>query len=389
MIGVGKAPVKKCKVVLMITAIHILTGGTVTAAPVETWTEVEVSFPSGADRLQGILTLPGGAGPFPAIVLVSGSVDEVTGQRDGVSSPIHVEHAHRLVRDGYAVLRYDPPGVGRSSGSGGFESLESRAEEAIAALRYLQSQRSIQERQIGLLANSQGAWVIQMAAARYPREVAFIITLSGAGVSVAEQQVYGVEAQSRAGGLSEEDVHRAVAFCRLLIDWQLASPLFADVNRAEVARLGEGPWKRFMQLVYAEAGVSPAEGFATGLALLREVMNEPWARYLYLGMVVAQLERIPVDLVLLVRKQAEASLRTDPKEFLVNVRCPVLAFFGAADAVQPTERSEALYREYLDRAGNTDYTIIVFPGTGHSIDGYWSSYWDAISIWLARRGEHS
>jgi pimeloyl-ACP methyl ester carboxylesterase len=370
----------------LIAALLFLVVGT--AAPTETWTEQEVTFPSGAMRLQGILTLPGGAGPFPAIVLVSGSVDATTGLRDGASSPIHVEHARRLVRDGYAVLRYDPPGVGRSSGTSGYDSLDSRVEEAMAALRYLSSHRSIENRRIGLLANSQGAWVIQMAAARYPGDVSFIITLSGAGVSVAEQQVYGIEMQSRAGGLSEEDVRRAVTFGRLLIDWQLTSSLFEDVNRAEVARLGGGPLARFMQLVYAKGNVSPAEGLATGLALLREVTNEPWAKYLYLAMVVSQMERIPVDQIAIVRKEAEASLRTDPKEFLVNVRCPVLAFFGAADTLQPTERSAALYREYLDRAGNTDYTIVVFPGTGHSIEGYWLSYWDTISAWLAHLEPH-
>ena len=364
-------------------ALLLLTTGVESAVSATSGTEEVVSFQSGANALRGVLTLSEGAGPFPAVVLISGSGDPSTGIRDGVPGNIHVEHAQRLARDGYAVLRYDPPGVGGSTGVPGFESLESRAEEAMSALHWLQSHRAVQANSIGLLANSQGAWVIQMAAARYPRDVAFIITLSGSGVSVAEQQVYGIEMQSRAGGLSEEEVRKAVAFGRLLIDWQLASAMFKDVVTTDVARSADGVLRRFMQLVYEPGNESSAEAFKKGLAILRAATGEPWARYLYLGMVVPQLEAIPPDQVPLLKKEAEKSLRVDPKDFLVNVRCPLLAFFGAADTLQPTERSAALYREYLTKAGNADYTIVVFPGTGHSIEGYWPMYWERISVWLS------
>ena len=50
------------------------------------------------------------------------------------------------------------------------------------------------------MGDKQGGWVIAMAAAEAPQEIAFIISASGAGVSVAEQQVYGVEAQTRQPG---------------------------------------------------------------------------------------------------------------------------------------------------------------------------------------------
>ena len=290
--------------------------------------EEGLSFRSGSNTLRGLLTLPEGVGPFPAIVLVSGSGDPSTGIRDGVASPLHVEHARMLVRDGYAILRYDPPGVGGSTGMPGFESLESRVEEAMGALRALQSHPAVRADRIGFLANSQGAWVIQMAAAKYPRDVAFIITLSGSGVSVAEQQVYGIEMQSRAGGLTEEDVGKAVAFGRLLVDWQLDRPMFRDAEPGDASRPAEGVLRRFRDLVYEPRGRDAAAAFGEGLAILREAEDETWARYLYLRMVVAQLETIPPEQVSLLKREAEKSLRTDPKDFLVDVHCPVLAFLS-------------------------------------------------------------
>jgi len=56
--------------------------------------------------------------------------------------------------------------------------------------------------------------------------VAFLISVSGSGVSVADQRVWGVETQSRAAGLSETDVAKAVLFARLLIDLQLSKPVY-------------------------------------------------------------------------------------------------------------------------------------------------------------------
>ena len=236
-----------------------------------------------------------------------------------------------------------------------------------------------------MLANSQGAWVIQLTAAEHPDEVAFIVTLSGSGVSAAEQQVYGIEMQSRAGGLSEAEVRTAVLFGRLLVDWQLTRPLFIEENQKEAARLGSGIWETFAQLVYGPVGGSRETGFSHALEILRQAKSEPWAPYLHLDLVIAQLERIPLDQIALVGREAEKSLLLDPGGFLAKVKCPVLAFFGADDILQPTAKSVALYREYLARAGNVDVTIVVFPHTGHSIEGYWPSYWRELSAWLARR----
>ena len=124
-----------------------------------------------------------------------------------------------MVGNGFAVLRYDPPGVGQSTGESGFQSLDNRTEEAMAALQYLQSRSDIRRDRVGLWGVSQGSWVIAMAAAAFPQDVAFIISVSGSGVGVAEQQVHSIEAQSEAAQMSEQDTTKAVLFGRLLIDW--------------------------------------------------------------------------------------------------------------------------------------------------------------------------
>jgi pimeloyl-ACP methyl ester carboxylesterase len=130
------------------------------------WIEEGVNFRFGANLLYGILTLPTGGGPYPAIVLVSGSAETWTRVRSGASSQYFIDHARKMALRGFAVLRYDPPGVGRSTGESGFESLDLRAEEAAAALQYLRSRPDIRPDRVGLWGGSQGGWVIAMAAAR-------------------------------------------------------------------------------------------------------------------------------------------------------------------------------------------------------------------------------
>jgi hypothetical protein len=376
-------------VLLLLTAACAGSTPSPTPSATRPWVEEKVTFSFGPEQLSGILTLPIGGESYPAIVLVSGSVNTATGHRSGASAQYFIDHARKMVLAGFAVLRYDPPGVGQSTGEAGFESLDLRAEETTAALQYLRSRPDIDADRVGLMGNSQGGWVIAMAASRYPQEVAFIITVSGSGVSVAAQQWYSIEAQSIAAGMSEQEVVQATLFGRLLIDWQLATPVYRDENEETVRYLsegfgeGEGPWTDFMALVYEPGEITPAEGLRAGIEILESIQDEPWARFLYLReLYLPQLKSIQPDQVLAVKAEAGLSLMEDPQAYLTQVRCPVLAVFGEEDLLQPSRRSAALYEQYLTQAGNERFEIVMLPDVGHSIGMSTPGYWDVLSRWL-------
>ena len=366
-----------------------LTPGLPTATPVpptltprssRPWVEEEVSFTFGQDRLYGILTLPTSDGPYPAIVIVSGS--RSTGA-EGVSALYHIEHARRMAGNGFAVLRYDPPGVGQSTGESGFQSLDNRTEETMAALQYLQSRPDIRQGGVGLWGVSQGGWVIAMAAAAFPKDVAFIISVSGSGVGVVEQQVHSIEAQSKAAQMLEQDITKAVLFGRLLIDWQLSVPMYRELNEAEAQALGDGPWTDFVALVYEPGTITPAEGLLKGIEILRSIQDEPWAEFLYLkDIYIPRLESIPPQQVESLKVATGQALLNDPQEYWSKVQCPVLAIFGEDDLLQPTVRSAALYEQYLTEAGNGSFEIVVIPGVGHYIGLSTPGYWEVLSDWL-------
>ena len=79
---------------------------------------VEVSYPNktGGVTLAGTLTEPDGTGPFPALILISGSGAQDRDETIFEHKPFLVL-ADALTRRGVAVLRLDDRGVGGSTGS--------------------------------------------------------------------------------------------------------------------------------------------------------------------------------------------------------------------------------------------------------------------------------
>ncbi len=89
-----------------------------------------------------------------------------------------------------------------------------------------------------------------------------------------------------------------------------------------------------------------------------------------------------------------AGIHYDPAAWLAQVRCPVLAIFGAADLLLPVDRSFAVYCHGLAQAGNADVTINVFPGAGHLItlskgDELAPGYLELLAQWLTQRFERA
>lgn len=364
---------------LMLTGCSVIKATPKSSSP---WTEETVTFKSGVNKLSGVLTLPNTRRPYPAIILLSGSADE-GGLRPGVDDLYMTRQAHNMMSAGFAILRYDPPGVGNSTGDSRYQSMDDRAREALAALNYLQSRKDIRPDRVGLWGVSQGGWVIQMAAADNPQDVAFIISVSGSGVSVAEQQVWGVETQSRAAGLSESDVAKAVLLIRLLIDWQLQNPIYQAANEASAVDLGDRVWHEFMQLVYTPGNITRYESLQAAIKILESIQDEPWTQALYLRTLwLPNLRGISPEQAAALQGDDIHGLLTDPKDFLPRVTSPVLAFFGEDDQLVPARKSAELYEQYLTQAGNKDFKIVVFPDADHGLNGATVEYWKTLFEWL-------
>ncbi len=345
----------------------------------EQFVQEEVKITVKGKGLNGILTIPSREEPHPAVILLHGS------DRSGKDNPYYKEHAENLVQSGFSVLRYDGPGWGGQSSNGpGFETLESRTNEAVAVVKYLQSRPDIKSNSVGLWGISQGGWICQMAAAM-SNEVAFIIPVSGPGVTPAEQEVYRVEAESREAGFDADEVAKAVLMRRLMNDIVLSEPLYQVINQSESERLGAGPWSDIVESMYGPNPIETATEFQKAFSLLNAIKDETWTKYLHLDQVIPMFENMPPQAWGMVKGQMRAVLEVNPANFLTQVHCPVLAIFGSADTSIPVDKSVFLYQQYLREAGNESVTIKVFPNSSHTIkvdDEYAPGYFETIKNWL-------
>lgn len=338
----------------------------------------DVEFTIGENQLKGILTKPEGNGPYPAVVLLHGS------DRSGREDAYYTENAEKLVESGYAVLRYDGPGWGGQSSGGGLETFEYRCEEAIGAVKFLQSRPDITSHAVGLWGISQGGWICQMAAAQSD-QVAFIIPVSGPGVTPGEQEVYRVVSQAKAEGFSEEQIQKAGMMRKLLVDIVMPEQPFKDDIQSTAEQVGDGPWNNLIDLVYQDENVDPAEEMGMVIKTLNLIKDEQWTKPLYLEQVLPMFESLPPQAWDMVKGQMRMVMDVNPANYLPKVSCPVLAIFGEADTSVPVEKSVARYEQYLGEAGNQNVTIKVFPNASHTIkinNEFAPGYFDLMIDWL-------
>lgn len=136
--------------------------------------------------LAGTLTLPEGAGPFPAAALVHGST--AAGREEFQALAAYLESI------GVAVLATDKRGVGQSGGTFPGERATDAAVDVLAAdaqaqVRFLRRPPQVDAARTGLLGDSQAGWVMALAAAR-EAGVRWAVALTGPTTTVAETDVF-------------------------------------------------------------------------------------------------------------------------------------------------------------------------------------------------------
>ncbi len=133
------------------------------------------------------LTLPPGAGPFPAAAMVHGSGPRTRDEFDLWTA--------YLALNGIAVLADDKRGVGESGGRYPGEAatdntIDVLARDAQAEVRWLARLPQIDPRRVGLVGDSQAGWIFARAAAREPA-VRWAVSIVGPTVTVGETDDWG------------------------------------------------------------------------------------------------------------------------------------------------------------------------------------------------------
>lgn len=273
--------------------------------------EEEVSITNGDVILAGTLVLPPTKSPHPAVVIDSGSAPWVRSDLRG--------EADFFALNGIAALVYDKRGCGRSTGDLSVSGFDNLASDALAGLELLKNRTDINPHQIGLSGSSQGGWIVSLAASRC-RDVAFIISVSGPGITPEATSAYSVEHWMKAEGYSATDVDEARSLYLLSSRYMQTG---RNWNEVEAARKAD--------------------------------QNKPWynANYLLCN------DASGID------KQWQLIANYDPVPALRKVHCPVLSIYGESDPIVPAKESANIWKTALSEAGNQDVVIKIFPHADH------------------------
>jgi dienelactone hydrolase len=145
----------------------------------------EVTFRNTEQQLElgGMLFVPAGHGPFPAVVIIHGSG---TSRRD---SGWYLTLTNYLQQNGIAVLLPDKRGSEKSEGNWRTSSFEDLSTDTLAAIQFLKTQEDVSLTNVGIIGMSQGGWIAPIVASE-SSDVDFVVSMVGSAVTPAEQLIY-------------------------------------------------------------------------------------------------------------------------------------------------------------------------------------------------------
>lgn len=280
-------------------------------------------------RLAGTLLVPNGDGPFPAVLLITGSGPQDRDESLMGHKPFWVL-ADALARRGIAVLRVDDRGVAASTGDFSTATSADFAEDVEAGLAWLRMRKEIDSARVGLLGHSEGGLIAPLVASR--TKVAFIVLLAGPGVPGDEVILTQGDRLAELAGKSAAARKKIHNNQRRLFDLIKAEPDPAALKEKArpliAAAIDDLP---------AEERAAPGDPSRRIEALVAQT-SSPWLRYF---------------------------VTHDPRPVLSKVRCPVLALGGGKDLQVVAKKNLAAIRAALKAGGNRDVTIRELPGLNH------------------------
>ena len=270
------------------------------------------------NTLAGTLTIPEGEGPFPAMVLVSGSGQQNRDEELMNHRPFWVI-ADYCARHGIAVLRYDDRGVGGSDGEVMNATSMDFSYDAEAAFDYLRKRKEINATKVGILGHSEGGVINFMVSSRRP-EVAFLVSLAGPsvnGIAVLKEQQAAI---LRASGMTEEMVQ---------FNGNANAQMFDIIETSNDREEADSLLRQLLK------------GWGYNEELTEQTVGQmasPWMYYF---------------------------LRYDPTDAIVKTNCPALLLNGTKDLQVIASQNLPGYEKIIAEHGKTNLTLRELPDLNH------------------------
>lgn len=277
-------------------------------------------------ELAGTLTSPHGDGPFPTLILISGSGPQDRDETIYEHKPFLVI-ADYFAQKGYAVIRFDDRGVAKSKGSFATATSADFANDVEALFLWAKTCPKVDSKKIVLVGHSEGGLIAPMVASRQ-KEIAGVIMLAGPGVSGDRIILNQSRKISKVAGMPDA-----------ILDMQenMLTMLLKHLNSgAEV----DDDLKESIQAAFSELTDQQREKFQLdGVAEATIAkLNSPWMRFF---------------------------INYDPKESLSKTACPILSIIGENDLQVEKELNFPAIEAAVKSGDNQDFVQITLPKLNH------------------------
>ena len=288
-------------------------------------------------KYSATLTYPeaSSASTFPAVILITGSGQQDRDETLYGHKPFAVI-ADYLTKQGFAVLRVDDRGVGKTTGDFNIATTLDFAKDVEAGLDFLEHQPMINKEKIGLIGHSEGGMIAPIVAGER-KEVKYIVMLAGPGVPISELMREQAEAIIISEGGSPAEAKARIFQVNTI--WAEMHQKEDSATMVKNIRTKIDTWNKTLDTAtlakMRRTNKAPInDQIAQGMAAL----NTNWYKYF---------------------------IAFNPQPYLQKLSCKVLALNGSKDVQVPAVPNLAGIRSALKKSKSPQYDVIELPGLNH------------------------
>lgn len=287
-------------------------------------------------RYGATISIPKGKGPFPAVILITGSGQQNRDEELAGHKPFAVVADH-LTRKGFIVLRADDRGMGETTGDVYNATSLDFSEDVTVGIEYLKTRKETDQRRIALIGHSEGGMIAQILASQRS-DIAAIVLLAGPGKTGMDVLIEQNRATLTGLGMQADYVSAYIELYTSLVTFAKKQSSTEEMKAGVSAIVENWLQKTPKNIALITTGIMNETSKTIFIDKFTASLSIPWMRYF---------------------------LNYDPAEFITKISCPVFALNGSRDVQVIAKSNLAGIEESLKKSKTKVYNIREYEGLNH------------------------
>jgi pimeloyl-ACP methyl ester carboxylesterase len=272
---------------------------------------------------------------YPAVILITGSGQQDRDETLFGHKPFAVI-ADYLTRKGFAVLRVDDRGAGKSTGIFDGSTTMDFAKDVEASLDFLEKQPQVNKEEIGLIGHSEGGMIAPIVAGER-KEIKYIVLLAGPGIPIINLMQEQSEAVAISEGKSQAEANANGFLLRTV--WEEAIKNEDSATTVRNIRMRIDNWSKTQDTAtLAKIKSRDTTSINDQISRSLAVLSNKWYKYF---------------------------ISFNPQSYLQKLHCKVLALNGSKDVQVIASSNLAGIKSCLQKSRSPEYDVIEIPGLNH------------------------